>query len=74
MFPSCQQCGSPTRPATADEAAIFGPIGALPGMMTWKCSKCGSSFVRPLQSHQAEEVRRHFRHQAKRWWQFWKRG
>lgn len=76
MFPSCHKCGSRTRPATADEAAIFGGINLLPGMMTWQCPKCGGSFVRPLEPHQADEVRRYFQQEDERsrphWWQFWK--
>ena len=76
MFPSCKQCGSRTRPATVDEAVIFGGIGMIPGMMTWKCPNCGGSFVRPLERHQIEEVRHHLKQydkrSKKRWWQFWK--
>jgi hypothetical protein len=76
MFPSCQKCGSQAKPATANEAAIFGNLSMLPGMMTWKCPNCGGSFVRPLESHQVDEVRRFIKKNKKgsekRWWQFWK--
>jgi hypothetical protein len=65
MFPSCQQCGSRTRPATANEAAIFGGASALPGMLTWQCPSCGGSFVRPLEANPVDEVRRYLKQEER---------
>jgi hypothetical protein len=76
VFPSCQNCGSKTRPANANEKKIFGNVSMLPGMMTWKCPNCGDSFVRPIESHQVDEIRlfnkKNETSSRKRWWQFWK--
>lgn len=71
MFPRCSQCGSATRPATDEERQIYGGVAALPGLMTWKCTKCSSSFVRPLEPQQVEPLKEYVRKQQKRWWQFW---
>ena len=72
MFPACSMCGAPTRPATNEERAVFGSVSAMPGLMTWKCTKCEGSFVRPLERHQVEAVERYLSASTKRWWQFWK--